>query len=322
MDAATLAVEQINSHGGIDGRNLELKIVDNQSTPMGALKAYSELIDQAKVTAVIAPAKSAQIVAMIPKANSSQVPTIIGGTSPRLSEGNRWFFRARPDDRIAASAMVDYIADNLHLKKIAVINDSGAFGVGGANLVEKYAKDRGLEIVKRETFASGEKDFQPYLEPILLSGAEIMISYVPNYVDQAVLEIARVKHTPSLKFFGSPASTSNFALEVAKSAAEGIYAVNDYVMGETPESSEYRKSYLARFKQEPDSQSGYAYDGIMILAQALRAERSDPEKIRAQILKLKDYKGVVGRYTFDSNGDGLHSVSVVQVKDGHVKRLQ
>jgi branched-chain amino acid transport system substrate-binding protein len=46
------------------------------------------------------------------------------------------------------------------------------------------------------------------------------------------------------------------------------------------------------------------------------AKSTDPEKIRQAILKVRDYKGAEGTYTFDKNGDGLHGYNLVKIENG------
>ena len=104
--------------------------------------------------------KSTQVLAMSDAIKNYGIPTFIGGTNVTLTkQGNPWLFRVRPDDSIAAGAMVKYIKEDTKFTKVGILHDIDAFGTGGADLVEKAAKEAGLTVVKREKFTTEDKDF-------------------------------------------------------------------------------------------------------------------------------------------------------------------
>jgi branched-chain amino acid transport system substrate-binding protein len=315
-NAFNLAVKQVNAAGGIKGRKIEPVFADTKSGPQTALEAFDKLIAQSRVAAVVGPFKSAQIVAMIPKAKTAGVPTFIGGTNPRLTAEGRWFFRTRPDDSIAAEAMVRYIKENLKKTKVGIIHDNGAFGVGGANLVEKNAAAAGLKIVKRRGFDFGEKNFAAPLASMKEAGAEVMIVYAANLDESAAIEIEHAKIGKPFIYLGSPSSQSKVTIDQAKDAAEGIMAVVDFVFGSSDADKKYSADYVTEYHEEPDAISTYAYDAVMIFAKAMNAVGNDNEKIRDYILALQGYQGIQGKYNFNPQGDGLHAVTIVKVVGG------
>jgi branched-chain amino acid transport system substrate-binding protein len=314
--AFDLAVKQINAAGGINGQKVEAVIEDTKSTPQAALIAYEKLIDQSKVSGVVAPMKSAQIIALIPKMLKSGVPTFIGGTNPRLTFDGKWFFRTRPDDSITTMAVVQYIKDSLHFTKIGILHDNGAFGSGGANLIEKNAKAYGLTVVKRLGYNLGEKDFAPAIKALKEAGTEVMVVYFAGFTESATIEKEYAKAGRPFVYLGSPGSQSKVAIEQAKEASEGIYAAVDFVFGQTDVDKKYLADFRAEYKEEPDQIATYAYDGVKILANAMTVVGQDKGKIREHILGIKNYQGVQGHYAFTPNGDGLHSVSIVKIVGG------
>ena len=156
IKAIKLAVKQINAAGGVNGKQINLIIVDNQSTNPGALAALQKAVEQEKVLALVGSVKSTQVLAMSDAIKNYGIPTIIGGTNATLTrQGNPWLFRVRPDDSIAAVAMVKYIKEDTKFTKVGILHDSDAFGTGGADLVEKYAKE-----ARPEPGEAGEVHYQ------------------------------------------------------------------------------------------------------------------------------------------------------------------
>ncbi len=322
-EVVNLAVKQVNATGGIRGKKLKVVTEDNQSNPQGSLAAYEKLIDQHKVNFVIAGYKSAQLVAMLPKMEKSNVPTFIGGTFPRLTESGRWFFRCRPNDIVSAEVAIRYIKENTNFKKIGIIHDMGAFGVGGANLVEKQAKDHGLNVVKRAGFPIGETNFVGKLDEIKAAGAEAVIAYVANQPDGGNLILEHARIGKPFFFLVSPSAQSKVALNIAKEAADGMHAFVDFTFGERAEDKKFVEDFKAEYKEMPDTQASYMYDAIMMYATAARAVGTDPEKVREYIhKKLKGYKGVMGTYNFTEKGDSLNAMSVIKIDGGNRKLIK
>jgi len=323
IKAIQLALKQINAAGGINGRQVNLIMVDNQSTNPGALAALQKAVEQEKVLALVGSVKSTQILAMSDAIKSYGVPTMIGGTNATLTrQGNPWLFRVRPDDSIAAAAMVKYIKEDTKFTKVGILHDTDAFGTGGADLVEKGAKEVGLTVVKREKYTTKDKDFTAQLLSLKNAGAEIMVLYGTNPEDAAVIQRQYRQLGSPFKYMGSPSSQMKDALNLSRDAAEGLIAVADFVPGQSEVNSKYAENYKKEYNEEYDTTSAWAYDGLNILVSAIKKVGEDRTKIREAILATKGYKGVLGTFSFTPNGDGLSEVSVVQIEQGKPKLLK
>ena len=183
-----IALKEINESGGVNGKQINIIYVDNQSTNPGALAALQRAVEQEKVLALVGVVKSTQILAMSDAIKNYAIPTMIGGTNALLTrQGNPWLFRVRPDDSIAAAAMVKYVKEDTTMTKIGILHDADAFGTGGADLVEKTAKDLGLTVVRRDKYTTGTRDYTAQLLALKNVGTEIMILYATNPEDVAVI---------------------------------------------------------------------------------------------------------------------------------------
>jgi branched-chain amino acid transport system substrate-binding protein len=323
LKAIKLALKQINAAGGINGKKIDLVIVDNQSTNPGALAALQKAVEQEKIVALVSSVKSTQILAMSDAVKKYGIPTIIGGTNATLTrQGNPWLFRVRPDDSIAAGAMVKYIKEDTKFTKVGILHDTDAFGTGGADLVEKDAKEAGLQVVKREKYTTKDKEFTAQLLSLKNAGAQIMVLYGTNPDDVAVIQRQYRQLGAPFKYIGSPSSQMRDCLNLSRDAAEGIYAVADFVPGQSPVNKKYADEYRAEYHEEFDATSAWTYDGLYILANAIKKVGEDRGKIREAILGLRGYQGVLGNFNFTPNGDGLNEVSVVQIEKGNPKLVK
>ena len=321
IKALQLALKDINESGGVNGKQIDLIYVDNQSTNPGALAALQRAVEQEKVLALVGVVKSTQILAMSDAVKNYAIPTMIGGTNATLTrQGNPWLFRVRPDDSVAAAAMVKYVKEDTTLTKIGILHDADAFGTGGADLVEKGAKELGLTVVRRDKYTTGTRDYTAQLLALKGAGAEIMILYGTNPEDVAVIMRQYRQLGSPFKYLGSPSSGNKDALNLAKELAVGLLAVNDFTPG-TPEITKYADAYKKEFGEVYDAANAWSHDGLNILVNAIRKGGDDRAKIREAILATQGYKGVLGTFNFTPNGDGLSAVSVCEIQPGNQFKL-
>ena len=322
VKAIKLALKEINAAGGVNGKQIDLRIIDNQSSNPGALAALNKAVEQDKVLALIGCLYSTQVFATSDATKNYGIPTFIGATNVNLTrQGNPWLFRVRPDDSIAAGAMVKYIKQDTKLTKIGLLHDQDAFGTGGADLVEKYAKEVGLTVVKRMSTTTAVKDLTAELLAMKNAGSEILIFYGHEEATALLQRQMRQLGSP-FKFLGSPSAASKDSLNLAREAAEGIWAVVDFVPGQSEENRRYAEAFKKEYNEEYDSLSIWTYDGLKILANAIQKAGEDRDKIRQAILATQGYKGVQGTFSFTPNGDGLSEVSIVQIEKGQPKLLK
>ena len=317
-----VALKEINDAGGVNGEKIDLRIIDSQSSNPGALASLQKAVEQENVLALIGCLYSTQVLATSDAIQKYGIPSFIGATNVNLTKrGNPWLFRVRPDDSVAAGAMVKYIKEDTKFTKVGILHDTDAFGTGGADLVEKAAKEAGLTVVKREKYGTAEKEFTPLILSIKNAGAEILILYGHEEAT-ALFQRQMRQHGSPFKFLGSPSAASKDALNLAKEAAEGIWAVVDFVPGQTEENKRFAEAYKKEYNENYDSLSVWTYDGLKILVNAIKKAGKDRAKIREAILATQGYKGVQGTYSFTPNGDGLSEVSIVQIEKGRPKLLK
>jgi len=317
-----LALDEINAAGGVNGEKIDLRIIDSQSSNPGALASLQKAVEQENVVAMIGCLYSTQVLATSDAIKNYGVPTFIGATNVNLTkQGNQWLFRVRPDDSIAAGAMVKYIKEDTKFTKVGLLHDSDAFGTGGADLVEKAAKEAGLTVVKRDKFGTADKDFTPLLLSMKNAGAEILVFYGHQEATAMLQRQMRQLGSP-FKFLGSPSSASKDSLNLAKEASEGIWAVVDFVPGQTEENKRFAEAYKKAYNADYDSLSVWTHDALKILVDAIKKAGKDRAKIREAILATQGYKGVQGTYSFTPNGDGLSEASIVQIEKSQPKLLK
>jgi branched-chain amino acid transport system substrate-binding protein len=116
---------------------------------------------------------------------------------------------------------------------------------------------------------------------------------------------------------GETMNTEKF-VELAGDSAEGDYASTPgAALEKQPRGPEFASKYKQRFKQDVRLYAPYFYDGVMVLAEAMKqADSTDPKKYLPALKTIK-YDGVTGVIQFTDNGDMKNSLlSMYQVKNG------
>jgi branched-chain amino acid transport system substrate-binding protein len=320
INGAKMAMEEINSAGGLLGRQLELRIEDNQSTNPGSVLAVSKLTSGGDMTALIGSVRSTQIQAVAPTVLKAGLPMMIGGTDYGLTHSNNpWLFRARPNDGYSAQVIADYGVNTLKLKKWAIVYSTDAFGNGGKKALTDTLKALGVTPVMAQGFASNSQDFTQIVLAIKQSGADIVSSYIANSTDVAIFAKQLRQLGVKATWVGSPSLSTDTAMKLAGDALYGTYSIADFSVDSSPEALAYAKKYKEKFKLEADLYSAWSYDSVKLLALAVKnANSTKPADIQKALHAIKGYKGIEGTYTFDKNGDGLHGYNIVKNENGKI----
>lgn len=315
VNAAKIAVEEVNSSGGINGQKIELVIEDDQTTNPGVVAAYQKVASN-NVVAVIAEVRSTMVKAIMPYTDKYKLPVAVGGTDASITESkNPWIFRFRPSDKISAQVMAKFIAEDLKGKKVAILHDTDAFGTGGKNGLVDSFKSLGIES-KAFEFTSHSSDYTAQLVNIKQYNPDVIATYM-TYSEDGAIALRQAKEMGLNKpIIGSPSLTSSTTVNLAKDNVNGVYGVADFVADQNPTAKSFSDKYKIKYNNEPDFYASWTYDAVNVLAKVMVKSGTKPEQIQQGLKTYNGWTGAEGDYAFDANGDGLHAYTVVQVKDG------
>jgi branched-chain amino acid transport system substrate-binding protein len=324
LKGVKLAIEEINAAGGIIGRHIDLIVEDNASTNPGTVLAYSKLVGEGKIAAVIGPLRSTQVQAASPTIAAAKVPAFIGGSDPSLTRvNNPWIFRIRPNDLFSSKVMAEYAVKVLKGKKIAIIHSTDTFGAGGKNALVEALKVLGVEPVTIQGYTNNSQDFTAIVLAIKKSGADVLTSYMTNAPDVGICAKQLRQLGLNMPWIGSASLATDTALKLAGEALWGTYTVSDFVIDANDESKAYAKKFRAAHGAEPDLFSAWAYGAVYLIKHAIETAKStDAEAMRKALLATRGFKGVEGTYDFEPNGDAVHGYNVVKNEKGKIVFIQ
>lgn len=313
-----MAVEEVNSAGGIKGRPIQLIYEDAESSSGGAIKAYNKIASEHSPPVIIAAPFSVQVLALEPYIRKEAIPTLSGATSRRLTEmGNRWLFRIRAHDGIVAALAATFAVEKLGASKIGILHDTNEYGTGGAlamkETLQKYAKEPLVTV----GYNTGDKDFAAQLLTLSQKGCEVVLSWAHPLEGGLILR--QIKQLGlGYKIVGGPGYAMPVCLDLAKQDAEAINVVIDFsVANQDPRVQSWVERYQKKFAGEiPDYVSACHYDAIYILAKVMEENGFDRGAIRNGLEAMQPYQGVMAEYDFDDKGDGVYETVIVQIRDG------
>ena len=175
VNGLQMALDEINKSGGVLGRQVELRVEDNQTTNPGTVLAFSKLTSDPGVVAIVGPIASTMIQAASPAIAKAGIPTMIGGTDPSLTRvNNKWVFRARPNDLYSSRVIADFGVNTLKLKKWAIVHATDAFGAGGAKALTDALGKLGISPTIVQGYPSKAQHFSAIVLAIKKSGVVVM----------------------------------------------------------------------------------------------------------------------------------------------------
>ena len=314
--------EEINRNGGVLGRKLELLIEDDQSRPDISAALARKLVDQGAVfilsMSLTTATQQQQTVTM--EAKTPQMTPMNSGDTLTTQLPNPYFWQTGPLGSIQIATLLAH-ARSKGLKKVALITDNSDLGQLLGKFFRAGLEKSGIQVVADEVVPRGATTATPQMQKIRAANPEAM--FLAGVLTAENVLILKSYRELRLKF---PIHSSyNLSVPVYMTVAKGLVNGITFVDAYDPEKPEV-KAFEAAYKKAtgklPFNLTGYGYDGIRIVAEAIRhAGSTDKEKIRAAMQSLT-FSGVMGakgmkysfpegkRAGFDPNG------MVVRVYEG------
>jgi len=330
---AEMGVEKINQEGGINGRPLELVFGDTESDPAKAATIAKKFIHSDKVAAIIGPTSTGEAMNVKKIVEEAGIPIFmtVGGDPPIMKETGpyTYIFKSPQRSSVAVQKLFGYLKEK-GLTKVALITATDPFGKDGAVWLKKLAPNSGLTLVAEESFGPKDTDMTAQLTKIKNANPQAIVCWT---IGPAGAIVSKNKAQLGIKvpLFQCHGLPDPKYIELAGKASAGDRMPSTKLMAvdqlkdddpQKPVIKNFIKLYQDKGfgKQFPiNTHSGYAWDAILIVANAMKKAGPDPKKLREAIEQTKGYVGVSGIYNLtpeDHNGLGVDSMVIVEVKDG------
>ena len=332
---AEMVVAKINAEGGINGKQLELIIGDTEANPAKTVSLAKKFIHKDKVAAIIGPTLTDTGMAVKKVVEEAGIPTFMTvGGDPVIMGGKfgpyRWVFKSPQRSSTAVERLFMYLKEK-GLTRVALLAAADGFGKDGARWMKQLAPEYGIEIVIEESFGTRDTDMTAQLTNAKNADPQALIAWTIGPAGSIVAK-NKAQLGIDLPLFQCHGLPDPKYIELAGKAAEGDrmpatkLMVADELADTDPQKpviQEFIRLYTEQYDYDKEfpinTHSGYAWDAITIIANAMKSVGTDAQALRKAIEDTKGYVGVSGVYNLtaqDHNGLGVDSMVIVEVKDG------
>lgn len=318
-----LARDNWNSKGGVLGRQVEVVMGDSKALPQEAATLAQKFTSDKSIFAQIGDFTSSCCMASQPIYDAAEMIQLSPTASHvNFAKSSKWSFEVLGTQDEQGRFMANWAYDQGQ-RNIAIIYINSDWGISVRDGFTKFFNARGGKVIANEYYFDGERDFTAILTKIraLKPDAIYLGSY---YNDGAAINVQRERLGWKVPVYCAGTVYSPKFIELGGSSVEGILTnVGFFPNDPTPEAKMFIDGYLSRHKITPDYYGACAFDAFNILMEAIeRAGELDTHKVRDEVAKTTDHKGVTGSVSFDKNGDALKSYIKLTIKDGIFTAIQ
>ena len=304
VHAAELVVADINARGGINGQQIELVIEDDQCAPEVAANTAAKLVSDG-VVAVIGHICSGATNTALPIYVAERLVAISpSATNPNLADYDNFFRTIAPDDAQGA-LQVQFLVNELGLRRVAVLHDRGDYGKGLADFAMEYLQEApGVEVVLYDGVTVGAVDYSAIINRIAAQQADIVVwgGYHPEA--SKLVDQMRNRGMDTLFISGDGIKDDTF-INVAGAAAEGVYATGARSTEGNTLAAEYTQKHIEKYGTEPGPFFQEGVSAAIALLNAIEiAGSTDYDAIMAA-LRGSFVDTPVGSISFDATGNAI-----------------
>jgi branched-chain amino acid transport system substrate-binding protein len=323
-NGARMAIEELNAKGvTIGGKKVKLELVaeDDAADPKQGTAAAQKLCD-AKVAGVVGHLNSGTTIPASAVYNQCGIPHITpSATNPKLTtQGFKTTFRMLANDNALGAGLALHAAENLKLKKVAIIDDRTAYGQGVAEVFAATAKAKGIQIVDQQYTTDKATDFMAILTAIKSKAPDgVFFGGMDPQAGPMLRQMEQLGMT-NVKYFGGDGICTDKIIELsggAKTLANVVCAEGGASLAKMPGGTAWKARYDAKYPKQFQVYSPYTYDATHVLVQAMIDAGSADPKVYLPKLAAVNYKGVTATIGFEKDGELKNpSMTLYQYKDG------
>jgi branched-chain amino acid transport system substrate-binding protein len=314
--AAQLAADEINAHGGVDGRKIEIVAYDNHSSSAESVRAFQRAVNEDHVSAVIASYISEVVLALEPWSARLKTVMITPGAASDVITANiakdydqeKYVFHGYLTSgslaKLTCAAAKDMLVDGLKMKSAVIMSEDAAWTTPLDAGYEECLPAVGLKVLDHIRFSPDTTDFTPIFNKIEGEKPDVIITGISHVGVQPTVQW-KSQQVPIPMFGVASQATNSTFWKDTNGATDGVLyqAVSGPGVAVTAKTLPFVESFKTKFGNNP-SYCGYtAYDDVYIIADAIHRAGSTDEAKLVTAMEATDYVGTIGRVTFLPKGD-------------------
>ncbi|TAL67853.1 MAG: hypothetical protein EPN82_13085 [Bacteroidetes bacterium] len=326
QNAIELAIEKINSNGGINGVRIEALYEDDKGSPQVAVNAVSKLIYTNKVPAIVGGIISAVTLSVAPIAEKNKVILIATTSSaPAITFAGDYIYRVWPSDLLEGSALGKF-AKEKGFKRAVLLHLNNDYGISIAKIFKKNFESIDSKILADEGYQETNTDYRSILTKAKLLNPDVI--YTAGYYEDCARLIKQARELGiESQFLGVTAIEDDKYIQIAGSSAEGVIyplATGFDLNSKDTIIQKFIQNFRKKYNYDPGWVESHCYDAFMLVYKALCNSKYEitGTKIKNYLDNMGIYHGVTGIIKFDKNGDVIKPVKFKTIQNGKFENLE
>jgi branched-chain amino acid transport system substrate-binding protein len=323
-------VKAVNDSGGLLGRQVKLKVLDDQSNADRVVSDYEQLIGKDKADLVFGPFSTRLVVPSARVAEDYDMLFVepAGAAKQVFEQGFKNLFYAAPavanDHYNLLAQYIIALPDDTRPKTVAYAAMDDPFAQGTAYGLKAKLEAAGIKTVVNEVYPPNTTDFSSIAAKIAASKADMVVGG-SQYQDGVNLIVAlqQLNYQPKLAAFSTAPTEAEFAKAIGNKT-EGILAPTGYTpKAKFPSNVEFVQKYTAQFGNAPAEDEANGYTTGQVVAEAIKAvgcaEQGDCQQKLVDWLHSHEVQTVVGPLKWDDKGRPQSAHMIQQWVDGKIQ---
>jgi branched-chain amino acid transport system substrate-binding protein len=300
----------------LDSANVSLIYEDSKADSRLAVSAANKLIEVDKVDLLLGPFTSSEVLAVAPIAEKNKIVLIAPtASSPAITKAGDYIFRITPSDNYDGKIMSYFLINKLKIKDSSVLFVNNDYGIGVATVFEENYKKLGGTINSSFSYDPNIKDFKSVITKIKNSKSSSV--YLVGMKEMGIIlkqmgELNVNTQVVSIGFF-----EDQEILKTAKDFSNGVYYSFPSYDADSQDSVNtiFNTAFIKRTGKKPSILDAYGYDLGQLVSLIIKNNKGNID-FKKELYKTKNFKGVTGTFSFDSNGDVQKSFGIKKVVNG------
>lgn len=316
-----LAAAEINSRGGINGRQLDMQFVDDAGEGTLAVNQVRGFAADSTVLAIVGGTRTnvAQEIAKLTPASKIAFVSV-GSTGVWQGEFPEGVYRSTRTDKSLVRPLLSFARDSLKAKRIAIVSASDdAWSASLTPIYTSESADLGMSLVAAVSENKGELDASAKLQRVVASRPDVVVINLPATLALPIANRLSKLGLANVLFLGTAAFSTPATWKLSDSTVLDRVVLAEQYFPASPRAATvaFAKAYRAKYGEDAPPYAAYAYDGLQLLAAACgRLPSCTRETLMAEIGRTTDFNGVLGQLTYRGPGDAVKPIYVLRIRSG------
>jgi branched-chain amino acid transport system substrate-binding protein len=332
--AAAMAVDEINTKGGVKGKKIKLITFDTAGKPEQAVVGLRKLAEDDQVLAIVGPFSSGEArVAFAAGERTGIVTMPMASSAPKLAEPFKYGFRNTSDEGYMFSKVMATLKKKsmpMATGAVAYATDDTISKVMGTRILPAIMEKMGVDMKGEVNFNLASFDLSPQVSQLMQTKTDLVgVGAPPEVAIKLAKEMRRQGHKGRL-IAGSTIADPDLPKKMGE-AGDGTTIPTTFYADLDDRTKAFAEEFRKRAKAEgsdrtePAQFDAATYDIVLFYAWAIEQGgvtgdvaklKEERTAIRDALAKMKNFAALEGPISFGSDGDALKPVYIIEIKDG------